>query len=684
MEKTITVINLYFLKIRDFFKEHKKWNPFENKWLFCFIPVLIGWICAIHYHAMYQSCDDWDMRVVLEGTAGGFISKPSNFSMYMTVLYGNFLKFFYDFYPNGYWYDIFQSLFATLSIYFSSLFLCKDFEKKSNLYKCFSVSSLSFVSAIAILSPQFTITSGILGVSGVFSFFMIADNYFHERKYVVFLTFYCIFAFFFGGLIRFNACLAGAFYTGLLLLPFWPYRDFKKLLIKSVIPVFAVLMMGGIYIYNAHLVEQDPVWKEGIEKNITRASIHDNTNAWDHPTEMWLDLEDKLNQTDTSKFSFSKADYRMLLTTSFLGEQETYSAQNLSAVSKELSPLVSLNKTRKPAFRVGDYRENFGNFIALFCVIALFGGKKVKQSAYFAFCFYIFIFCMNIYFRDTPYRMWYVFVFSTLFSQINFVLSNKEKSSMPFVLFGSAVLLAFSFMPLKKQISYIDFNHYNYKSIVSEIGLLDRSKSYLLDYMFKEGFARPFKRNPFVSKNILFLDTSPLNHWSAYSRHNDKNFWLKACSSDKIKYLAHSRIWKGPLEQYKKALSYFIKEKYGKTVAWIAEYPTQHLITYQCRILTEKEIALKKAYKKEVADVFSSAYSVYDYAEKHAGTEGDKISLINFLQANKSSEGRLLKYRFARKTLGQSATLEQIEKFIDLMDADVIEEFKGVSKNATH
>lgn len=44
----------------------------------------------------------------------------------------------------------------------------------------------------------------------------------------------------------------------------------------------------------------------------------------------------------------------------------------------------------------------------------------------------------------------------------------------------------------------------------------------------------------------------------------------------------------------------------------------------------------------------------------------------------------MLKYRFARKTLGQSATLEQIEKFIDLMDTDVIEEFKGVSKNATH
>ena len=53
------------------------YNPFSNRAIFSFIPVLACWYMAIHYHAMYQTCDDMDMRILLEGSIGGSISEPS-------------------------------------------------------------------------------------------------------------------------------------------------------------------------------------------------------------------------------------------------------------------------------------------------------------------------------------------------------------------------------------------------------------------------------------------------------------------------------------------------------------------------------------------------------------------------------------------------------------------------------
>ena len=107
------------------------YNPFSNRAIFSFIPVLACWYMAIHYHAMYQTCDDMDMRILLEGSIGGSISEPSEFTLYMNVLYGKILKFFYTVYRNGYWYDIFTYLFASVSLFVLAMSVCKDFERES-------------------------------------------------------------------------------------------------------------------------------------------------------------------------------------------------------------------------------------------------------------------------------------------------------------------------------------------------------------------------------------------------------------------------------------------------------------------------------------------------------------------------------------------------------------------------
>lgn len=158
------------------------YNPFSNRTVFSFIPVLACWYMAIHYHAMYQTCDDMDMRILLEGSIGGSISEPSEFTLYMNVLYGKFLKLFYTVYQNGYWYDMFTYIFASASLFVLVMSVCKDFERESLFAKILKLVIITFVGATPFISPQFTMTSGLLAMSGVLSFYMWVSEYFTGKK----------------------------------------------------------------------------------------------------------------------------------------------------------------------------------------------------------------------------------------------------------------------------------------------------------------------------------------------------------------------------------------------------------------------------------------------------------------------------------------------------------------------
>ena len=647
-------------------------NPLKNKRLFNIIPILYGCIIAIFFHSMYQSCDDWDMRVVLEGTAGGIKASPSNFSMYMTVIYGNILKFLYSIFPHGYWYDVFQTLFVIVSLYVSTLFVGKNFEHKSVGYKIVSLVVLSNVSAIALLAPQFTVTSGILGVSSAFSFFMIVDNYYKEKRYNILCGLYCIFSLFCGTLIRFNSCWIGAFYTGLLLLPFLPYKNLKRLIVQSFVPLTAVILVLLTYLFNGFLVEKDPLWNEGMKKNEARVGIHDQTSAWEHPYAMWTNLEDKLDKIKDKDFIFSKGDYRMLLTSSYLGDPDIYSAENLSKVVAKLSPLVSIQNTKHPAFRLGDYRDNFYNFFVLFLILVAFSWKNRKISSYFALCFFLIIYALNYMFRDTPYRVWYIFAFATFFAEMRFAfdMQNDNKNvrmSLYFILF-----FIFSFLPLKKQIDYISFNYLNFLDIKKELKFLDKNKKYIIDYIFKEAMGKPFSRNIFEVRGVRFVETSPLNHFDTYRIDNGKNFWLSVCRDENIVYLTHKKIMMTPWKQYKNALSYYIKEKYGKDIVFLEEHPTPNLILFQCHILTNRELWLRKKYHEEVSSVFLAENDIDLYVKKYGKIFENEKNMYDYLNALRYWEWHNLKNQFKQKYLKNEDSVKNMDKFFKLMEAEEI------------
>ena len=145
------------------------YNPFSNRAIFSFIPVLACWYMAIHYHAMYQTCDDMDMRILLEGSIGGSISEPSEFTLYMNVLYGKILKFFTQYIEMAIGMIYLPISFASVSLFVLVMSVCKDFERESLFSKILKLVIITFVGATPFISPQFTMTSGLLAMSGVLS-----------------------------------------------------------------------------------------------------------------------------------------------------------------------------------------------------------------------------------------------------------------------------------------------------------------------------------------------------------------------------------------------------------------------------------------------------------------------------------------------------------------------------------
>ena len=152
------------------------------------------------------------------------------------------------------------------------------------------------------------------------------------------------------------------------------------------------------------------------------------------------------------------------------------------------------------------------------------------------------------------------------------------------------------------------------------------------------------------------------------------NTWLDICAEDnKFRFLGSDLVY-NPYVDVRSAISYYMKEKYGKHVVWLKEYPVPNLFTYQCHILTDKEAWLKKKYQTEVKDVFETENGIYLYAEKHGKDFEEKKAIVEYLNAVKYSDWRMLKAEFAKKYLKDKKSMKDVDEFFKLMEAEEFNE----------
>lgn len=611
---------VFFYKAIFIFK-NSKLNPFANRALFCCIPVLVGWFYAVHFHAMYQTMDDWDMRILLEGSAGGRISTPSEFSLYMNILYGKFLKLFYTIYQNGYWYDIFTYLFCSVSVYVITFTLCKNFSSNNWFHKSIILLVISLVCSTSFFSPQFTITAGLLAISGVLSFFILVSDYFVDNRLRNLCRVYCLFSLVFSALIRFEACMIVSFYSGIVLLPYWPYRCWRNILKKSIIIFSALFIILCLVCADGYFANTNPDWREMRQANIARVDITDKTNMWDNIEKPWKDIENKVKKSDS--YLFTKGDYRLLLVAFYLVNNRIWDSANLEKVSNDISPDVQSSKTTISGFKLQDYHKIFPIFVILAFILGVLSFNTWKQTIFICTAFFLLVVGLNIEFRALPYRLWYNFSLVTLIGimlRANFTIVPSKHIiikivSLLFIFFPSYTIMA-------KQAVATKFQYDVFRLFRSEVENLPSKYLYLASFIELDHVAKPF------SKNILekdFVPLSPLNNNNQYKaimgeyNISDTDPWDDICSKDsKVRILHNQYVYNLPIHALKAAITFHMLEKYDKHVVFIGKYQTQNLITYQCRTLSDKEFVQREDLKNQLKilqSIVSLDFSIYNYSD---------------------------------------------------------------------
>lgn len=626
------------------------YNPFSNRAIFSFIPVLACWYMAIHYHAMYQTCDDMDMRILLEGSIGGSISEPSEFTLYMNVLYGKILKFFYTVYRNGYWYDIFTYLFASVSLFVLAMSVCKDFERESLFSKILKLVIITFVGATPFISPQFTMTSGLLAMSGVLSFYMWVSEYFTGKKAQFACAVYCVIALLFSSLIRFECCMIVGFFTGVLLIPWWPYKEWRKHLKKCSVVGCALLTIIGAYLWDGYIVSHHPEWDEMRKANNARVEIADKTNIWDNINAPWKNVVGALNDIDNEEIFFSSGDYRMLLTSYFIGDKKIYNSNNLNKAVNAISDKVQASNSLYAGFRIKDFRDVFKYFIFIYVLIFCLSNRTFKYNIYAGVVFFILVIALNVEFRALPYRLWYNFAFITIivllikFKCCNFIkLKNKIYTVVGILCLVMGIF--FSYTIMHNQAISTRYQYKIYKQMQNEVQHLPQNEFYITDFVLVEHACHPFGKN--ILKNIISM-TPVSNHPSSLKILKNNNININSIWNDlsnrkkNIRIITHSGLYFDAHYALKSAISYYIKEKYGKEVVFLYKTIGGFYIT-QCIALTEAESKIKKVYEQKIKPLAVS----------------DDIKLI-------------MKYELIRDTLGYWASYQDIAEVFTILNGEFI------------
>ncbi len=478
--------------MKQLLKNYKVENPDK---IISVIPLLIGAIFLFIYHPMYQTMDDLDMRFVFEGSAGN--TGPQDFALYTNIYYGKFLKFFYSVWNDFFWYDFFEYFFMSVS-FFIILYSFFKFILKETYVKILFATVISMFCCVFFVLPQFTQVSGILTISAMSVIYVIFVADLSKKEQILFAA-YFVLAITFSFLIREMMCLTAAFYASLAFLPLY-LANFKKIMrhfFRNVTPVaVSLLCIFLFHVAGQKALSQNDELFDAQKMNVARAEIQDKTSAWDHYDIPWKGLEDKIPDQPNG-YVFTKEDYRMLLTTFFLGNTNVLNAENLKKASDALKDEMSIRKTRP----VGFYMSN--SFRKVFVLLAAFFILGVTLKSGTLFCvynvalFYFMIVFLNIDYKSTPQRVWInllMISFLLIFVSLRSVAFNKFR----YISSVFAVLLLFSFAReegISAQIKYETFKTYR-----SEIRKMPLTGLFWIDGIFAEISSSPFQRNLYKKK----------------------------------------------------------------------------------------------------------------------------------------------------------------------------------------
>jgi len=253
-------MNLKIFKENRFFKSLPK-----NKFLIAFIIniVLFSLVFGV-FTPMFETSDDLTMMQIASGLRYG---EPSEYLVFINVILGLILKFFYQQFVTVNWYVIFLYLIHFCS---TTIILTVFLKQNQSLYILGLYLSL-FVpfEVFFLVNLQWTTTAMIAGCSGIISLIDVGRKQ-SKQQWTVYLS--GIILLIISGWIRFNV-------YKLLILIFIPFIMLKIIQtreIKFVIPIIisGLILIGTSEFHNFYY-DRDPAWKHYNEYNKLRIQLTD-------------------------------------------------------------------------------------------------------------------------------------------------------------------------------------------------------------------------------------------------------------------------------------------------------------------------------------------------------------------------------------------------------------------------
>ena len=266
-------------------------NKLNTPIFIAFFVSALALVYAAISPCVYQTMDDMEMRTLIDGSIGGEQGIRSPFSMYMSIVYGYILNFFYDLEPNFFWYDIFSFFFIFLSLFIISIAVLQDCNKINTSLKTVYISIIFFLGSAAFQTPQFTKIASLLAISSVILFYMIVNEYFDGLYKNLLLAIACIVCIIFSSFIRFNYCILLITFTSLLLFFNWPFKKIVRNKNYIILLISILLSVFLLHSFNVFLCKNNDEYRKFDRANNARAALTDRSNMYDNLDTPWIDAE---------------------------------------------------------------------------------------------------------------------------------------------------------------------------------------------------------------------------------------------------------------------------------------------------------------------------------------------------------------------------------------------------------
>lgn len=597
-----------------------------------FLILIISLGCC---HPYYQTCDDWVMKSIIEGSLSPD-GKSHAFVFWQNLFYTNFLKNLYVIKPNFYWYDTFSYLFLSISVFIITMCLYSI----KNKYKT-SLNIILFLLSLCIYLPvfiftQFSIVSGCLAISGIILCF-----YIYTKKLTVpqtsILSVVSIFLIIQSSFIRYEIpffLLPLSLLISLLLL--------KKDCIKKYLTAICIIGIGycasySLYLEYANIINNTPEYKKIRDTHIARlelterTSIFSDKNVYNKP---WKALEDKIDiDKRLSHMDWNSGTYRILLTWLDLGDNNIFNVSKMKQVKKELKDELEIKKHFNFSFNVADYWNiaKYYLLMLIFLNILLFSPKGIKKTFCLLISYFVFILAANNIFRLLPPRVFInifnLIVLSTFFIlkenlRINYLFKFIQKSVLKIskiyslskdinkriycflILFIFVIFVGYSYTPTKKIIKITSYRNSQYNNFMSIIPKLDPTNIYIIDYEIDEIASCPFKQNILKRGKNLLVITPVFNEIKKFLLANNipmQDTIKSICESDKFFLLGpgYKSIW---MRNTQDAIKKFMKQTYYKDIAFKPnrKYVNKNIIIYDILVLTPEQVKRIKQLKEDL------------------------------------------------------------------------------------